>query len=466
MKATFDPVVESALSGWGRYPVVRSTLKRPERISSLTEIAKTSPEQSLLMRGAGRSYGDAALNAGGYTILTERLNRLLAFDDRTGLLRCEPGVSLKDIVDAFLPRGWFLPTTPGTKFVTVGGAVAFDVHGKNHHRDGAFGQFVQRLQMILASGETVSCSREENSDLFWATLGGMGLTGIITEVEFFLHRVETAYYKVRQIKAKNLDEAIALFDEYEPQYQYSVAWIDCLASKGSLGRSLLMLGNHATVGDLPAGRQAQPLYVPAKKTVRVPFDFPAIALNPYTMAAFNAVYYNRQFAREVESIVDYDSYFYPLDAIWDWNRIYGKRGFVQYQCVIPPESSQKALTQILERSSQKGRGSFLAVLKRMGEEQHQGWLSFPMSGYTLTLDIPVAPGLWEFLDDLDRVVLDFGGRIYLAKDARLSPSAFRAMYPNFPRWLQVKSQVDPDNRFRSVLSDRLQISPTCQESGS
>jgi decaprenylphospho-beta-D-ribofuranose 2-oxidase len=457
MNATIDPIVEKELSGWGRYPVVKSHLKRPERLSSLAQLLATSPPPGLLMRGGGRSYGDAALNSGGYTVLTERLNRLLAFDDRTGLLRCEPGVSLKELIEIFLPRGWFLPTTPGTKFATIGGAVAFDVHGKNHHRDGAFGQHVQRLTLILASGETVSCSREDNSDLFWATIGGMGLTGIITEVEFFLHRVETAYYKVLQIKAQNLDDALAAFDEYEPQFQYSVAWIDCLASKGSLGRSLLMLGNHAAIGDLTPEQQANPLFVPPKKTIRVPIDFPSIALNPYTMAGFNTVYYHRQQAKQVESIQDYDSYFYPLDAILDWNRVYGKRGFVQYQCALPPDTSQAGLTQILERCSQAGQGSFLAVLKRFGPEH--GWLSFPMPGYTLTLDMPVAPGLWDFLDRLDRIVLDSGGRVYLAKDARLSAAAFRQMYPNFPRWLQVKSQVDPENRFRSVLSDRLEITP-------
>ncbi|MEB3359815.1 MAG: FAD-binding oxidoreductase [Synechococcales bacterium] len=448
--------VERPITGWGRYPVVTSALQRPEKVATLEHLCQQD-DPSLLARGAGRSYGDAALNGSGQTILTERLNRMLAFDAQTGRLRCEAGVSLKEILDVFVPRGWFPWVTPGTKFVTVGGAIAFDVHGKNHHQDGSFCRHVHRFNLILASGETVTCSRDENADLFWATVGGLGLTGIITDVELSLQPIETAYINGHNIKARNLDEAIALFDQYEPLYQYSVAWIDCLASGASLGRSILMLGNHAKVDDLNPNQRPYPLSLKPKQRFRVPFDPPAGLLNRYTMGAFNTLYYGRQFSREVRAIADYDSFFYPLDFIWDWNRLYGKRGFVQYQCVFPPETSRIGLIEVLEQCSQKGWGSFLAVLKRFGPQE--GILSFPMPGFTLTLDMPVKPGLFEFLELLDQLVIRRGGRVYLAKDARLSPESFRAMYPNYGDWLAIKSRIDPTNQFKSTMSDRLQIQP-------
>lgn len=457
MKLQHLSALETNLCGWGRYPVIKSYLQRPEKISSLIKILCESGETSVLARGLGRSYGDAALNAKGNTILTERLNRMLAFDEQTGILRCEAGVTMKEILETFVRRGWFPAVIPGTKFVTVGGAIAFDVHGKNHHLDGAFSRHLHSLKLLLASGEAVECSRERNSDLFWATVGGMGLTGIITEAEFTLRRIPTAYIKTHNIKAKNLDEAFALFEQFEPQYQYSVAWIDCLASGKSLGRSVLMFGNHATLGELSLKQQANPLEIKSKGSFKVPFDLPAGLLNRYTMSAFNALYSAKQGSREVRSVSDYDSFFYPLDFLWDWNRLYGKRGFIQYQCVLPTEVSREALTRILQLCSQKGWGSFLAVLKRLGPED--GWLSFPTEGYTLALDMPVKPGLDRFLYQLDELVIQYGGRVYLAKDARLSAEAFRAMYPKFPQWLEVKSKIDPENRFSSALSERLQIEP-------
>ncbi|MGK7916316.1 MAG: FAD-binding protein [Prochloraceae cyanobacterium] len=444
------------LSGWGRYPVINSYVQKPAQVSSLVGMIKTSKEITILARGKGRSYGDAALNPTGLTILSERLNSFLAFTEETGLLRCETGVTLKEILEVFVPRGWFLSVTPGTKFITVGGAVAFDVHGKNHHQDGSFSRYVHSLKLMLTSGDIVQCSPQENSDLFWATVGGMGLTGFITEVEFFLRPIQTAYINSYKIKAKNLDDAFALFEQFEPQYQYSVAWIDCLASGNSLGRSILMFGNHATLQDLSSKQQIEPLNIKPKSRFKVSFDFPVGLLNRYTMSTFNQFYYSRMRSRQVKSIVDYDSFFYPLDFLWDWNRLYGKQGFVQYQCVLPTEVSREALIQILQLCSQKGWGSFLAVLKRLGPQE--GWLSFPMPGYTLALDMPVKHGLLEFLDQLDELVIQYGGRVYLAKDARLSSEAFRKMYPNFPKWLEVKSRVDPNNHFSSSLSQRLQIS--------
>ncbi len=283
----------------------------------------------------------------------------------------------------------------------------------------------------------------------------MGLTGIITEVSFSLQQIETAHIKSRNIKAKNLAETFALFDEFEPQYQYSVAWIDCLASKDSLGRSILMLGNHARISDLSVELQEKSLQLKPKSKLNIPFDFPAALLNRHTMGVFNQLYYGKQFNPDVKSIADYDSFFYPLDSIGNWNKMYGKRGFIQYQCVFPTDVSQEALTKVLQMCSQQGWGSFLAVLKRFGSQS--GWLSFPMPGYTLTLDMAVKPGLWEFLNLLDEVVVHYGGRVYLAKDARLSTDSFRKMYPKLPQWLEVKSRIDPDNCFSSALSQRLQM---------
>ncbi|UBF30230.1 FAD-binding oxidoreductase (plasmid) [Kovacikia minuta CCNUW1] len=449
--------LEQTLSGWGRYPLLSGHLYRPEKVSTFTETLASKHHASVLARGFGRSYGDAAVNPSGLTVLTERLNRMLHFDERTGLLHCEAGVTIEEILEVFVPRGWFPAVTPGTKFVTVGGAVAFDVHGKNHHQDGAFGRYVQGIKVVLASGESVWCSQQENSDLFWATVGGMGLTGLITEVEFSLRPIQTAYIKNRSIKARNLDEAIALFEEYQTEYKYSVAWIDCLASGNALGRSILGFGDHADLSDLPVAQQSDPLNVSPKRRLKVSFDLPEGLLNPFTIRSFNALYFAKQLGQDIRSIVDYDSFFYPLDFLWDWNRLYGKRGFVQYQCAIPQETSREALTQILQLCSEKGWGSFLAVLKQLGAQE--GWLSFPMPGYTLALDMPVRPGLWEFLEQLDQLVIQYGGRLYLAKDARLSAATFRAMYPKFPQWLEVKTKVDPENRFTSALSQRLQIEP-------
>jgi FAD/FMN-containing dehydrogenase len=449
--------VEATVSGWGRYPVARTLLKRPEKISALTEIIESAEERKLLARGAGRSYGDASLNPDGLTVLTERLNRMLSFDPDGGILRCEAGVTLEDVLAVFVPRGWFPSVTPGTKYVTVGGLVGCDVHGKNHHQDGSVSRHLGKLRMAVASGDQVDCSASLNKDLFWATVGGMGLTGVILEAEMALSRIETAYMKVRKIKSRDLDETMALFEEHDSRYRYSVAWVDCLAERGGLGRSILMLGDHASLDDLDARARGNPLSVAPKTRLSVPADMPSGLLNRYSMGLFNGLYYAAQLAADQQTIVDYDSYFYPLDAILRWNRLYGKKGFVQYQCVIPPAESKKALTELLSSCSRSGRGSFLSVLKRFGEQE--GLLSFPMPGYTLTLDMPVSPGLLDFLDELDRIVLRYGGRVYLAKDARLSAATMRQMYPNLDRWLAVKAAVDPDSAFSSALARRLELCP-------
>jgi FAD/FMN-containing dehydrogenase len=387
-----------------------------------------------------------------------RLDRMLDFDPETGLLRAEAGVRLREILNVFVPRGWFPPVTPGTKDVTLGGAIAFDVHGKNHHCDGGFSNFVERFDLLTASGETLRCSREQNEDLFWATVSGAGLTGIITEVTLRLRPIETAQVSTRHIKARDLDEAFAIFEEHEPDHTYAVAWIDCLASGSSLGRSICMFGDHATQEDLAArGRSnGAPLAYETSRLFDLPVDLPSGLLNRYTVQAFNRLYYARQRSRDVQGIEAIDPFFYPLDVLGDWNRMYGSEGFVQYQCVLPMEESYEGLTKLLTRLSEAGEASFLAVLKRMGEEDG-GMLSFPIRGYTLALDIPYREGLEDFLHELDRIVVDHGGRVYLAKDAALQPETFRAMYPGVEDFLEVKREVDPEGRFSSELGKRVGV---------
>jgi len=447
---------ETCLSGWGRWPVIKTNLEQPNTIHSLHKIVEEfQGEKKLLPRGKGRSYGDAALNPEGCTLLMTGLNGVLDFDEQCGVLKCEAGLTLQQINEIFIPKGWFPMVTPGTQFVTIGGAVAFDVHGKNHHIDSSFCRYVNSLTLLTASGRSMLCSRTENSELFWATVGGMGLTGIITEVEFLLRRIETAYISSHTFKAKNLDEAFTLFDQYDSKYPYSVAWIDCLASGDSLGRSLVMFGDHAQSADLTTQQKKSPLIIPQKHRFTFPVDLPSGILNRFTVGLFNSLYYHKQLGKEHSSIIDWDSYFYPLDFLWDWNRLYGKKGFTQYQFVVPMDNSRAAISQVLEIISKKGWGSFLSVLKRLG--QQDGLLSFPFPGYTLAIDMPIRPGLWELLNELDQVVMQYGGRVYLAKDVRLSPDTFRVMYPEFNKWLKVKHSIDPENLFSSALATRLKL---------
>ena len=404
MTSNSTPFVEMSLSGWGAYPILRTKVIRPESLTALSRTVKEELNSTILARGKGRSYGDASINDCAYTILSERLNRLLSFDKETGVLTCESGVTLEDILHVFTPKGWFLPVTPGTKQVTIGGCLACDVHGKNHHVDGSFSSFVRSFKIILASGDEIECARDVNEDLFWATVGGMGLTGIVTEVTLRLVPIETAFVHRHSLKSSHLSETLELFNQHEPHYQYSVAWIDCLAKGRQLGRSILMLGNHARVEELPSIRQNVPFAVRNRRVLQVPFAMPSTLLNSASINLFNSLFYASHVSREAHQIISYDSFFYPLDALKDWNKLYGKRGFVQYQCVFPQEGGQVALTKMLLLSSKRQQGSFLAVLKRFGPQE--GWLSFPMPGYTLTLDMPVKDGLREFVYELDQMVIE------------------------------------------------------------
>lgn len=442
-----------SLSGWGRCPVQPCRLIRPANFDALRDrLSHLGEMQTLIPRGLGRSYGDPALNNQQHVALCTDFDRILDFNPATGLLHAEAGVSLADLMTHLLPRGFFVPTTPGTKFVTLGGAVAADVHGKNHHRDGSFGDHVQAIELLTADGEIRTCSPTQNTDLFAATLGGMGLTGIIRSIQLTLSRVPSAYCNVTYRRTVNLDQALALLEQTDADYRYSVAWVDTLATGQSLGRSVVMLANDA---EGPSGGEGHSYQLPSHRRKSVPFDPPFNVLGRWTVAAFNRLFYATH--RDKQVVVDYEKFFYPLDAIAHWNRLYGKRGFVQYQVLIPPEQARAGLTRILETVTASGIGSFLTVLKKCGQPG-PGLLSFMKPGYTLAMDLPnTGEKLRELAAKLDQITLDHAGRLYLAKDSLMHRDTFAAMYPNLERFRQIKRQYDPHNRFSSSQARRLGI---------
>jgi len=439
--------MEKRLANWGNYPALscdESTFSQDEQIQDFI-----SSHTSIIARGNGRCYGDASLAT--FTVSTLKYDKVLAFDTVNGIFECQSGITLDQILEIIVPHGWFLPVTPGTKFITVGGAVASDVHGKNHHVDGSFSNHIISMDVITGNKGTITCSALTEPDLFQATCGGMGLTGIITRVKFSLKKIETAYIKQKQVKARNLEDLIRLFEEYS-HYTYSMAWIDCLKKGDSFGRSILIVGEHATAEQLSDNQQKDRLKVPGKGKLTVPFNLPSFILNTFTVKAFNWLYYNKNTKREINNVVSYEPFFYPLDAILHWNRGYGKAGFVQYQFVLPLEKKD-GLIKILQRISDKGLGSFLAVLKVFGKQE--SLISFPMEGYTLALDFPVRKGLFAFLDELDAIVLQYGGRLYLSKDARMKQEVFWNSYPNAQQFADIVKTYNGDQVFRSVQSDRL-----------
>lgn len=434
------------LAGWGNYPRVAVRQLAPSDRAAV--LAAVAAEPGLIARGNGRAYGDAALNP--QATLSMLGNRgVRAFDREAGRITVEAGLLLGDLIDNILPHGWFVAVTPGTKFVSVGGAVAADVHGKNHHAVGSFSAHVEAIELALADGRVLACSRTEHADIFAATSGGMGLTGIILAVTLRLLRVETALIRQQTRRCANLAEAMAALEA--TRATYSVAWIDCLARGAALGRSLLYLGEHAQREDVPAERAG--LGPVRRRTLRVPVDFPSWALNRWSVAAFNELYWRR--AKPGTALVDYDTYFYPLDAVLAWNRIYGRAGFVQYQCVLPKAASAAGLTALLTRISTAGAGSFLSVLKLFGAQD--GVLAFPMEGFTLALDFPANRRTFALLGELDAIVADHGGRLYLAKDARMSAAMFHRSYPHLAAFQALRARVDPDSRFWSLQSRRLGV---------
>ncbi|OPZ00791.1 oxidoreductase [Bradyrhizobium sacchari] len=436
------------VSGWGRFPVVDTDLLRPRSFEAVGEAV--ADVTGSVARGNGRAYGDAAIGTA-RTVAMTGFDRIRSFDPVTGRIRLEAGVLLADLIDTFGPRGFLPFVVPGTRFVSVGGAIAADVHGKNHHCEGGFGRYVDRIQLATGEGETIEVSREQNSDAFFATVGGMGLTGVILEASMRLRPVETGWIRERVIAASDLDAAMRALDAGDTA-TYSVAWIDCAARGRSLGRSLIYLGEHAGKDELADGADAFPLG--RNPGLAVPIDMPSMTLNRYSIRAFNELYYRLGARRAGGSqLVSLYPYFFPLDSLADWNRIYGKRGFLQHQCVIPEAGARDVLGDILDRVARRGDASFLAVLKKLG--QGDGLLSFPLPGYTLALDFPVKGGILEFLDEIDHLVVAAGGRLYLAKDARQSRATFEAGYPALPRFNAIRKSLDPKGNIRSKLSQRL-----------
>lgn len=444
------------LSGWGCSSREDCAVYRPESWSTARKLV-TSHESTLIARGMGRSYGDSATNHGQSVMDCTRLNRCLKFDDTTGVLECEAGTSLAEVIDIFLPRGWSLPTTPGTKLVTIGGAIASDVHGKNHHHGGSFGSYVRSFKLLVADGRVLNCSAFENRELFIATLGGMGLTGIVLSAEIQLKQVESAYVDVLYRRTRDLDHTLEVFGREDDNFEHSVAWIDCLAQGSKLGRSVVMLGRDCAQAALPSALRDKPLQLPTKPQKGVPFNFPSFALNPLSVRAFNECYYWAH--GDGQQVVDLNTFFYPLDSVQNWNRIYGKRGFAQYQALFPPETSRQGLIELLEKITQSKLGSFLAVLKSSGPAG-LGPMSFLHPGHTLALDFPLSPRVPGLFRQLDEIVLRHRGRLYLAKDSQTSAEVIRTMYPRLPELQSLKAAIDPQGRFASTQARRLGLLPS------
>ncbi|MCF7749386.1 FAD-binding oxidoreductase [Bacillus subtilis subsp. subtilis] len=420
---------------WGRYPRVQQRL-----VPVLDRHAPLPlPEVgSVLPHGNGRSYGDSCLNPDATLLTSRALDRFIDFDPATGVVRCEAGATLADIIDIGLPQGWFLPVTPGTRHATVGGAIANDVHGKNHHCAGTFGHHVRRLELLRSDGQRIELDPGDTTGMFAATVGGLGLTGFISWAELQLRRVPGPWIETESIRFDGLDDFFALSRESAASFEYTVAWIDCLASGKQLGRGHFLRGDHAR-GDAQA---ATPGSAPRRSMPMVP---PVSLVNRLTLRPFNTLYYWRQPARRARHLAHYQRYFYPLDGINHWNRMYGPRGFLQHQCVLPPATARDATAALLAEIARSGRGSFLAVLKEFGERPSLGMLSFPRPGTTLALDFPNdGPDLLKMLDRLDRIVSDAGGAVYAAKDARMSGTLFRQAYPG---WEAFSRFIDP--RFSS-----------------
>lgn len=437
----------SLVANWGNFPVVDAQLMEFNSVNRAKDTLMKLDDCAI--RGAGLSYGDASLGAN--IVSTTRFAQILSFNDQLGIIEVEAGVTLDQVLHTIVPKGWFLPVTPGTKFITVGGAVAGDVHGKNHHSEGSFCKYVTELNLILANGTQITCSRQENIDLFNLVCGGLGHAALILSVTFTLKPIKTAFIRQQNIIIKNLDEMLAKLDDFNTS-TYSVSWIDCLASGKNLGRGVLMLGEHAFPNEV---RNSEILKVHKAPSLTAPFFFPGFLLNALSVRSFNFAYYNKFKFGSKNVIVHYDPYFYPLDFVRNWNKLYGRRGFLQYQFVIPFQNAALGLRNILTKISKSGLASFLAVLKSLGQGEHL--LSFPMPGYTLALDFPVSDKIFPLLDELDKMVVDLGGRIYLVKDARMQPQIFQKGYPNAAKFKEEVLQIDPHQKFSSALSKRLKI---------
>ncbi|MEC9206019.1 MAG: FAD-binding oxidoreductase [Pseudomonadota bacterium] len=422
------------------YPQIEGKQFELNTIAKLREYILDTKEA--IPFGNGRSYGDSALNTS--MINCKNHNSFLDFDEDNGILHVESGVLLSEILKKIVPKGWFLKITPGTKFITIGGAIASDVHGKNHHKKGCFSECVEEFDLMIPNGSIVSCKKTD--ELFKATCGGMGLTGVIINAKISLEKIKSKNIDQITIKTKNLKETFQAFEDYS-SYPYSVAWIDCLAEGEEIGRCLLKVGSFSNDKDLK--------YKQGKK-INIPAIFPSFLLNKLSIKIFNWIYYHKIYKKESKQKVDIDKFFYPLDNLNNWNRIYGKQGFTQYQFILPKRDSYDGLFEILSKISDSGQSSFLSVLKLYGKE-NKNYLSFPMEGYSLALDFKINRKVFKLLDELDKLVLKYNGRVYLAKDVRISKNNFEKNYPNIGKFRKIRKEYSMDKKFQSLQSKRIGI---------
>lgn len=446
----------SVLSGWGHFP--RAQCRCVVSIDPIENLDCLAQFPRVIARGMGRSYGDASLAANqedSAAVITRWQDKLLDFDRDRGILTAQAGTTLERILDAIIPHGWFLPVTPGTRFVSLGGALAANVHGKNHHLRGAIVKFVNWLDVLTERG-VVRCSAEQDAELFYATIGGYGLTGLILRASLRLKKIESAWVRTHLVRAVDLEAGIELCETLDAGYEYSVTWLDALARGKNLGRGIVMLGNHVALDQLDAASREEPLRNCWTTRFVAPKNFPGAALNNVTNHVFNFAYSHRFLGRERDGFSRFESWFYPLDRIVGWNRFYGRNGFVEYQCALPASTAATGMREILERIQTARVGSFLAAYKRISDDGVA--MPFAMPGYTLALDFGLRHReIFHVLDELDRIVVQHGGRVCLSKDARLSAEMFREMYPEYPRWRETVSAWAPSGRFASRLSQRLRL---------
>lgn len=434
----------TTFSGWGNFPVKKGKLTHVSTKDGLIEAINTN--KTVIPYGNGRSYGDNALNEN-MVHFNNPINPI-EFNQETGIGHINAATQIGDLIDYILPFGWFPPVVPGTKFVTIGGAIAADIHGKNHHVDGCFSQHIISFNLMLENGDVVECSKKKNHDLFKATCGGMGLTGVIINARIKMIRVGSRFIEQISFKAQNIDELFALFENYDP-LRYSVAWIDCTATGNKLGRGVLL------AGEFSKNRPLNGYNTDIQSRFNIPFFLPSWLINSLSLKIFNTLYYHlSSLNKRKKVVVDLNRFFFPLDQILNWNRIYGKLGFLQYQFVLPKENSKKGIKKILNKISESSQGPSLAVLKLFGPSNNN-YLSFPTKGYTLALDFKNQTNLFPLLDKLDKIVMDNGGRVYLAKDARIKGQNFQSGYIKIKQFRKLRKLYNLNVKFQSYQSKRL-----------